>query len=131
MKTQAAPASRALRTPAASMRCSPEPASTGCVRETPPRRTSDLFGTRGLDPVEKVRDPRDVRLLVVVLVEHAGEAHRIARVVPLVELLPPREARDRGIVGETEEPDAFPGVGPRRLEVPLHILRSRPFDLRE
>src|SRR5262245_48511166 len=131
MKTQAAPASMALRMPASSMRCSPEPASTGFLRGIAPRRIADLLGTGSLELVEKGGDPFDVRVLVVVLVEDAREPDRIPGVIPLVELLAAGEARDRGVVREPEEADALAGVRGRGLEVALHVLRSRTVDLRE
>jgi hypothetical protein len=60
--------------------------------------------------VEHPEDPVDVAVLVVETVERAGEPHRVARIVALVELLPTRTGRDRAVEGEPGQFDARLGA---------------------
>src|SRR5947209_10797751 len=71
----------------------------------------------GFQLVKHLVDAGDRRVLRVKVVERAGEANRIARIVPLVKLLPSGEGRHCGIEGEPEQLDPGCCVGIGRLRV--------------
>ena len=63
----------------------------------------------------------DMGVLVVKAVERAGETHRIAGIVALVELLAAGKGRDRGVERKAEEFDACRRVGIGRLEIGRNV----------
>src|SRR5271166_1551946 len=83
----------------------------------------------GFEIVEQADNPVDVGVLVVETVEGAGEAHRVARIIALVELLAACEGRDCRVEGEAEQFDARPGIGVGRLEIGRDVGRRGPVEL--
>jgi hypothetical protein len=88
------------------------------VRRSPsPALRRDRGRVMRLDLVEHRDDAVDVDILVVQTVERAGEPHRVARIIPLIELLAARKGRHCGVEGEAKRFDPRRGIGIRRLEI--------------